>query len=174
MTDHVQQVLGQAAFFQHHAHEDEQRDGQPLVVGHHAVDARGQQHEQGFAEAQVAKDEAAGRQRDAHRHAHHQQAEEAHQQADGQPLVGAHVCAFVNRRHAATPLGRGLQREQREAQRDAGLQHPAVRQPAGVGRDLVDGVRLLHIGQRVADDQQREAHRQRRREHIHRGCRRGE
>ena len=102
VADHVEQVFGQARLLQHHAHEHEQRDRQPLVVGHHAVDARRQQVEQRLAEADEAEHEAARRQRDAHRHAGHQQREEADQQADREPLVWRHRAAvWVSRRAAA-------------------------------------------------------------------------
>ena len=90
MADHVEQVIGEARLLEHHAHEDEERDREPLVVGDDAVDARRQQVEQRLAEAEKAEDEAARGERDADRHAGHQQREEAEQQADREPLLRAH------------------------------------------------------------------------------------
>ena len=58
MADHVHQVFGELGFLQHHAHEDEQRDGEQRVVGRHAEDARRQQVEQQRAEAEIAEDTA--------------------------------------------------------------------------------------------------------------------
>ncbi len=107
MPDHVEQVFRKSRLLQHHPHEHEQRDREPLVVRNHAVNARGQQCEQRLPEAHEAEDEAAGRQRDADRHAEHQQREETDQQADRKPLLRAHRMARLplsaaKRRPAAT------------------------------------------------------------------------
>ena len=108
MADDVEQVLGEARLLEHHAHEDEERDRQPLVVGDDAVDARRQQMEERLAEAEEAEDEAARGERDADRDAGHQHREERDQQADGEPLLQAHVrpsgaAGAASARNADTP-----------------------------------------------------------------------
>ena len=90
MRDHLHQVFGQPRFFQHHAHEHEQRHGDQRVVRDHAEDAVGQQIEQQRAEADVAEHEAGGRQRQRDRNARHQQDEERHQHQEREQLVEGH------------------------------------------------------------------------------------
>jgi hypothetical protein len=90
MTDHVQQIIREPGFFQHHAHEDKQWNGKPLVIGHHTEYSRRQKIEESQAESQRTKDKSRRGQRDAHRHAHHEQDEKCHQHKDGQPFDAAH------------------------------------------------------------------------------------
>ncbi len=46
MADHIHQVFGEPRALQHHAHEDEERDGEQRGVGDDAEDAMRQQVEQ--------------------------------------------------------------------------------------------------------------------------------
>ena len=73
LVDDVEQLLDDPGLLQHRRHEDEQRHGRELVVGHEREDAR-RQHVQhrGVAEHEQEDDgEAAGAER--HRQAEHQQ-----------------------------------------------------------------------------------------------------
>ena len=95
MADDIHQVVGDLGFLQHHAHEDEQRDGNQRVVGRHAIDAGRQQVEQARTEAEIAPEQPADSQREGHRHADSEQSEERDDAQDGQQLGVGHVTPYA-------------------------------------------------------------------------------
>ena len=102
VRDHVHQLFRELGFFQHHAHEDEQRHGDQRVVCHHAEDAAWKQIEQQRAEADIAKHQTGRRQRQSNRDARQQQDEEPDQHQDGENFIKRHSCALL-----ATPGNTG-------------------------------------------------------------------
>ncbi len=101
MADDVDQVLGHAGFLQHHAHEDEQRQGQQGVIGDDAVNAPRQQAEQAGPEAEIAEQQAGHGERDGDGNADHQKPEEATDHADGEQFHFRHCGAVRSARAAA-------------------------------------------------------------------------
>ena len=90
VADHIHQVFCQPGAFQHHAHEDKERDREQGRIGDDAEDAVRQQVEQQRAEAEIAEDQAGDRERHADRDAGHQQHEERHQHQDREDFVAKH------------------------------------------------------------------------------------
>ena len=91
----LEQFLGDARALQHHAHEDEHRDGEQHLVGHHAIDAPRQRAEEGeahrageMAERGEGERDAAERQR--HRIAGEQQAADGDHHQDGEDFGERH------------------------------------------------------------------------------------
>ena len=108
----LQQILGDARALQHHAHEDEERNGEQHVVGHDAVDARRQRREEGNAEmacedADAEEDQRCTGERERHRKAAHQGRDGADEHDDAEDsalLTGVFRSRQESQAHAAMAM----------------------------------------------------------------------
>ena len=156
-----QQILGDARALQHHAHEDEERDGEQHVVGHDAENALRQRAKE--REIMTARGRAGGgeEQRHAGKRQRHRIAGEQ-QRADGDhharrrgrsASIGLMSAARAGRGAAehergADRLRHALQADEEREQRDQRLEQIDERQSAGFARAFQNRPGARHIGQR--------------------------
>ena len=94
LVDDVEHLLDQPGAFEHRGHEDEERDGRQVGVGHQGIDAYGDDVDHGRAADQINEDDPQSADHERHRQAHHQQQgqgaeHEERQMADAD--VGQHL-----------------------------------------------------------------------------------